>query len=462
MNGYSEPYISDPIMSNQTNEICEDTELSLQQSELLKSFTWWVQVGGNLPVGIVGFVLNSIALLVLSTPSMRGNFFNLLLIVLAIFDNLYLSCEISEVFRHRVRTPAYEHQYIFANIIYPVRSIFMYSSILMTMALAHERYQAMKNPANYRKRSESPNINKRLFYYLVPVLIFSTVYYLPKCFDLDVDEIIKCSGGNEIINNHTHIITTPIDEGLTNDSAPYINCTKTYTLIPTKLRINHYYVLWYINISNLLLTAIIPFSFLLYTNCRIYLALKDFMQRQPSIRRASSQLRRKRDCEKEDREMRTRARRASLWLGGIVLTQRTRANESKKTIILFSIVIIFIVCHSLRIVLNIEEFLNLAKLIKISDKACENSSTFWVEIATPINQLLLIINSSCNFFIYSFFDSAFQKSLNQSIIFRRSNRIPALELDNAQNRNCNTINNDTRTSPNVNIELSERNYNNNR
>ena len=134
MDGSFEPYISDPIMSNKTNEICKDTELSLQQSELLKSFTWWVQVGGYLPVGMVGFVLNSIAQLVLSTPSMRGNFFNLLLIVLAIFDNLYLSCEISEVLRHRLRAPAYEHQYIFANVIYPVRSIFMYCSILMTMA----------------------------------------------------------------------------------------------------------------------------------------------------------------------------------------------------------------------------------------------------------------------------------------------------------------------------------------
>ena len=154
--------------------------------------------------------------------------------------------------------------------------------------------------------------------------------------------------------------------------------------------------------------------------------------------------------------MRTRARRASLWLGGIVLTQRTRANESKKTIILFSIVIIFIVCHSLRIVLNIEEFLNLANLIEISNKACENSATFWVEIATPNNQLLLIINSSCNFFIYSFFDSVFQKSLKQRIICRQSNQIPAPDLDNAHHGNLNRIKNSTRTSPSINIELSQR------
>ena len=62
MNGSFELYKSYPIMGNKTNEICKDTELSLEQRELLKSFTLWVQVGGNLPVGIVGFVLNSIAL----------------------------------------------------------------------------------------------------------------------------------------------------------------------------------------------------------------------------------------------------------------------------------------------------------------------------------------------------------------------------------------------------------------
>ena len=63
-------------MTVETNVTCEEYELPLEQNEFLKEYEWWMEMLGNLPIGIAGVFLNSVALLVLSTSSMRGHFFN--------------------------------------------------------------------------------------------------------------------------------------------------------------------------------------------------------------------------------------------------------------------------------------------------------------------------------------------------------------------------------------------------
>ena len=245
-------------MASVTNETCEDVEHSPEQTKFLKSCAWWIETCGNLPIATIGIVLNSIALLVLSSSTMRSNFFNRLLFFLAICDNIYLFCEVTEVFRHHHLT--FVQQHTFVNVIYPLRSVFMCSSIFMTISLTLERYQAITNPVEYRIRGSS-NMTTRLLYYVLPVLATSILYYTPKFFDLNVDEVLKCQNG-------TRTTTIPIKEGVDPESTEYANCSMAFPLIPTDLRINHHYVLWYINISNLFLTAIMPFGILLFLNCR--------------------------------------------------------------------------------------------------------------------------------------------------------------------------------------------------
>ena len=43
------------------------------------------------------------------------------------------------------------------------------------------------------------------------------------------------------------------------------------------------------------------------------------------------------------------------------------------------------------------------------------SSRIWIRYVGPFNQLLIILNSSLNFFIYAFFDNGFQKVLKQGL-----------------------------------------------
>ena len=87
-----------------------------------------------------------------------------------------------------------------------------------------------------------------------------------------------------------------------------------------------------------------------------------------------------------------------------------RASDVKQVFILFSIVIILVICHSLRVVLNVEEFIDLTSYKEQMEKGC-NGRKFWHEVLVRISQLLIIINSSANFFIYVFMDNGFRNVL---------------------------------------------------
>ena len=80
---------------------------------------------------------------------------------------------------------------------------------------------------------------------------------------------------------------------------------------------------------------------------------------------------------------------------------------------LFSIVIMFVLGHTLRIVLNIRELLNLTKIKETHQSGCNDTKKYWGRILIPINQLMIIISSSSNFFIYSFLDPAFRQVLRK-------------------------------------------------
>ena len=402
-------------MGNETNAMCQQYELSPEQKEFLNSYDWWIEMFGKLPIEITGVFLNLTAFLVLSISSMKSNFFNRLLSILAIFDSIYLLCEISEVLRHQYHTSGQTYMCIYFT--YPFRHVFMCSSIFMTIALALERYEALTNPVEYRNRG-STNITKRLLYYVLPILTFSLLYYIPKFLELNVDEAISCM-------NDTSTSITPIDKEVVNiESAKYVNCTREYHLIPTELRINHHYVLWYINVSNIIITAITPVVALGLLNFRIHASLTIFIKKRPSAGNET----------------------------------RNHDNDVKRTFIQFSIVTIFIVCHTLRILLNIDQLLNLNWFKEMLDKGCLSADRLWFRIVAPISQTLIIINASGNFFIYSFFDRTFQNVLNQDWIYIKNLTQRNRGNDGGQRENPSRHNITSRTNPEENIELLHVNH----
>ena len=89
------------------------------------------------------------------------------------------------------------------------------------------------------------------------------------------------------------------------------------------------------------------------------------------------------------------------------MTQNQSSNHSDTTMatLLFSIVIIFLVCHSPKLVLNIYEGIQMVR---------DDEPNFWPEwanVLSMVSHLLLAINSSINFVIYTARDQKFRQAL---------------------------------------------------
>jgi hypothetical protein len=271
--------------------------------------------------------------------------------------------------------------------------------------LAMERYNALANPTChqvYLSRSSTGRRHSlkvyfnlhwhRLLKYIGPIILFATIFYIPKWLELEVDHHQVCSSStNDVMINVTSDDTIDVtSDDDTSDVTSNDKCDSSYDILVTDLRSNNHYNLWYLNVFNLLLTAVIPVVMLTYLNLNIYFKFKEYVQRQP-LANTSTAL--------QDNSNHVQQ-----------IAKKREKDMIQQTRILFSIVILFILFHILRIILNIEEFATLEKRKMAKGMGCEWLQ-YWTIIAAPVSHILLQINSSINFVIYCFFNKSFRHEL---------------------------------------------------
>ena len=333
-------------------------------------------------VASYGVLLNCIAISILRTKDV-ASFFTLLLVWLAIFDILFL---VFSTFYHvttfnRDILHYYWYANLFVYVLSPIRSIVMCCSIYMTVILSWDRYRAVSNPTEYHIHARRTSFgtwltSKYLMKYVGPIIVMSFIFYLPKFFDLEIGELHETCH-----QNSTQYLL---------NSSECESSLKKYIIEGTALRNNNLFVLWYVNVANFIVTVAIPLISLIFLNVRTYTKVLLFLRRRPS---------------------------------NMVIEASTAAKERSKDIQqayqLFVIVFMFVLCHSLRVSLNIEEFNNLSDQEKdineTKDKMdCEPPKNYWSEaILPPISHFLLQFNSSLNFFVYSFLNKTFRSVLKE-------------------------------------------------
>ena len=99
-------------------------------------------------VASVGIFCNLGSFFILGAKGMR-NSFNLLLMALGFFDTGYLIGAILEAVRKSFKTMTLAHLYLFPWLLYPGQAIMMTASIVMTVAIADDRYKAVHQPTSY-------------------------------------------------------------------------------------------------------------------------------------------------------------------------------------------------------------------------------------------------------------------------------------------------------------------------
>ena len=361
--------------NNTTSIICEPTA---DEWRTYATLCWWIDGIASPVISTAGLLLNTLACVTLArSKNIESIFFNHLLICLAIFDNLYLSNGILRAIKKYVFESNYTFDFVFIKMIFPVRSMEMFCSMYTTIILAFVRHSAIKNPLNYKIRStqESARPYINVIFYIFPVLLSSILFYAPKFFEFEI------SFSHEMCETNYTSQNTSVDI----QDCPY----NDYLIKETSLRRNKSYIFWYSNVLNHIITIVMPLILLVYFNYGIYMELKIFRRRQPSSKRKVNDV----------RELKNKLHEAEI-------------EKSEQSVIIISLVFMFVLCHLLRAVLNVQELAYFEWKFEEIARGCSGVK-YWAMILVPFSEFMLLTNSSANFFIYFFFHHDFRNQLQK-------------------------------------------------
>eukprot|EP00096_Caligus_rogercresseyi_P007746 TRINITY_DN25769_c0_g1_i1.p1 TRINITY_DN25769_c0_g1~~TRINITY_DN25769_c0_g1_i1.p1 ORF type:complete len:392 (+),score=106.63 TRINITY_DN25769_c0_g1_i1:125-1300(+) len=178
---------------------------------------------------------------------------------------------------------------------------------------------------------------------------------------------------------------------------------------PTELRISEDYIRYYVLWTRLLVTAILPVVLLLFLNSRIIVDLFN-----------SSKVKR----------------------FGSVNRQRKEINLC---LILLCIVLLFFLCHTARIILDIIEFSHLEKVISCPQNHRQMwLPPYWAQVLYHISHFTMMINSSFNFVVYCLVGHTFRREFVRAFGLSGYSTIPftSSSIYNHNNNNINNIHND--------------------
>ena len=166
---------------------------------------------------------------------------------------LQLFASILESFRDDFQLATQAHIVLFPYFLYPVSQVAITGSIFMTVAIAWERYVAVHYPLDYNQAMNDVNaIRKRLLKYVGPCLILAFLFNILKFFEANVR--YERTNGSNLTEEIEYVVKLEV----------------------AALRTDPVYSA-YNNWSRLIVLGIIPFTFLVFFNTKIY---KDINERR--------------------------------------------------------------------------------------------------------------------------------------------------------------------------------------
>ena len=141
-------------------------------------------------IAILGLLANIATIFILFKQKYSENTFNSLLICLFLFDAVILLTGIVWSFQTYLDIFSYAQIILYPKMVYPLRNISMTASILMTVAIAHERYDAIRQPVQYREMMVDSDVRRKHFMkYIMTIVLISVIFNIPKFFELRVQWI---------------------------------------------------------------------------------------------------------------------------------------------------------------------------------------------------------------------------------------------------------------------------------
>ena len=138
-------------------------------------------------IALPGLFANISMLFMLIVQKSTKNIFNSLLICLFLFDSLILFIGLIWSFQTYFDISSNIQIILFPVLVHPLKNMSMTASIFMTVAIAHERYAAIKEPMLCRQMIANSDIRKRhLIKYVFLIVCASVAFNIPKFFESEV------------------------------------------------------------------------------------------------------------------------------------------------------------------------------------------------------------------------------------------------------------------------------------
>ena len=388
-------------------------------------------------IGIIGVIGNCALTIMFAKLQKKQLTFHRLMILLSGFDTVYILLSallftvpgLSEDYMVRY------HPHV-VPIAIPVIQVALTGSVYCTTAISIERYLIVCKPFLAASNSWSA---KR---YIIPILIISIVYNVPRFFELSTG--FTCSQEPSRSNETCH--GCDYDDGVQLDNVTTDNTSTSpnevsyeveaieesvnqltgncgeliYSIELTGMRRNKYYYSIYTIGLNFFFMGLIPFFVLVSSATLILTRLIDNAKESDPV-----------TVQRNEREFDPSGRNAITENGLLcvdtiqndfsssetsifplqrmpsilTVSKRLKANEIMLARVSLVITFVFIVCHSIRWVPNIYELVQ-----RIKNPDIEWPS--WVESFTCVSHFLTVLNSSVHFYIYYFTRNEISSSFN--------------------------------------------------
>ena len=157
---------------------------TIEEMITMDNISFWLEGVVISGLSIVGIFLNLLGIRILIMKESAQNLFNYLLITLFIADSVYLVLANMESLLNVLIASDYLYFLLFPNFIYPGRWMAMTMSIFMTVAIAHERYVAVRYPIKHRTQEKSAKFRwRRLGKYVITSVVLAILSNLPHAFE---------------------------------------------------------------------------------------------------------------------------------------------------------------------------------------------------------------------------------------------------------------------------------------
>ena len=170
--------------------------------KIVASFEYWVGGVAVCCLSIPGMLLNLIATYLLSTRVSIQTTFNSLLISLFVMDSFYLLFETLKSYRSKFHMESRIHTILLPKLTYPLMFVSLSASIFMTVAVAHERYVAIKKPIQHRQSMRSSKFQRqKSSVYILMVILLAFGFNVPKFLEVD----LQWKSNTDVTSNDTKV-----------------------------------------------------------------------------------------------------------------------------------------------------------------------------------------------------------------------------------------------------------------